>query len=65
MGGYLMSKFALRSCGSVLALARAVHALPATAQDTAPTQAAPVNDQIVVTGVARAVDDIRVELARP
>ena len=55
-----MSKFALKSCGSVLALMLAGQALPALAQADATPQAAAdeaaPNEEIVVTGVARAAN---------
>ena len=59
-----MSKFAVKSCGSVLALALGLTAVPAFAQSAAPADApaadaaadAMAHDEIVVTGVSRAAN---------
>ena len=59
-----MSKFAVKSCGSVLALALGLTAVPAFAQSAAPADApaadaaadAVAHDEIVVTGVSRAAN---------
>jgi outer membrane receptor protein involved in Fe transport len=61
MGGFLMRKFAVKSCGSAFAMALAMSAAPAFAQiAAAPADAAAAdavaNDEIVVTGVSRAAN---------